>query len=241
MAAVSASICECHGITKLSTDNIRWEHTPQWQLTSKLLISKHQQVQLLEAASVLVAMNQDGPAHDSDSSSPAASGSSDPQEDLPSSTETTPPPHHDHTSYRDSKRHSNSSSVYSRSYQSIFSSGSAPHENAFSHARQWSTSSNRPTTANTSIAESYPDEDPADLAAAVGLLSCSYRTPKNGPTVLADVPPVPPLPAKYLDGAHNKAPRTEIVDIDMDDESNSDYDQHTRHDEAEYGVFGKMD
>ncbi|OAA58542.1 c2h2 finger domain containing protein [Niveomyces insectorum RCEF 264] len=34
-----------------------WEHTPEWSLTSKLLISKHQQVQLLEAASVLVAMN----------------------------------------------------------------------------------------------------------------------------------------------------------------------------------------
>ena len=30
-----------------------WEHTPEWQYTSKLLISKHQQVQLLEAASVL--------------------------------------------------------------------------------------------------------------------------------------------------------------------------------------------
>ncbi|CAK7266024.1 hypothetical protein SEPCBS119000_001814 [Sporothrix epigloea] len=34
-----------------------WEHTPEWALTSKLLISKHQQVQLLEAASVLVNMN----------------------------------------------------------------------------------------------------------------------------------------------------------------------------------------
>ncbi|QIW96142.1 hypothetical protein AMS68_001660 [Peltaster fructicola] len=218
-----------------------WEHTPQWQLTSKLLISKHQQVQLLEAASVLVGMNQDGPT-DSDTSSPAASGSSDPQEDIPSSTETTPPPHQDHT-YRDSKRHSNSSSVYSRSYQSIFSSGSAPQEHGFSHARQWSTSSNRPNTANTSIAESYPDEDPADLAAAVGLLSCSYRTPKSGPTILGDVPPVPPLPAKYLDSAavHKSASRRDVqADIDMDDE-NSDYDQNARHDDAEYGVFGRMD
>eukprot|EP00842_Homolaphlyctis_polyrhiza_P002935 jgi/Hompol1/3642/HPOL_000274-RA len=32
----------------------RWEHTDQWKATSKLSISKHQQVQLLEAASVLV-------------------------------------------------------------------------------------------------------------------------------------------------------------------------------------------
>ncbi|BFZ63723.1 hypothetical protein YB2330_004855 [Saitoella coloradoensis] len=44
----------------------KWEHTPQWQTTSKLLISKHQQVQLLEAASVLVSMGA------SPSSSPAA-------------------------------------------------------------------------------------------------------------------------------------------------------------------------
>lgn len=34
-----------------------WEHTPEWSVTSRLLISKHQQVQLLEAASILVNMN----------------------------------------------------------------------------------------------------------------------------------------------------------------------------------------
>ncbi|ODV77641.1 uncharacterized protein CANTADRAFT_316879 [Suhomyces tanzawaensis NRRL Y-17324] len=34
-----------------------WEHTPEWNVTKKLLISKHQQVQLLEAASILVGMN----------------------------------------------------------------------------------------------------------------------------------------------------------------------------------------
>lgn len=36
-----------------------WEHTPEWSMTSKLLISKHQQVQLLEAASILVSMNEE--------------------------------------------------------------------------------------------------------------------------------------------------------------------------------------
>ena len=36
-----------------------WEHTPEWNVTKKLLISKHQQVQLLEAASILVGMNHD--------------------------------------------------------------------------------------------------------------------------------------------------------------------------------------
>ncbi|KAK9453448.1 hypothetical protein V1511DRAFT_76864 [Dipodascopsis uninucleata] len=36
-----------------------WEHTPEWTMTSKLLISKHQQVQLLEAASILVSMTEE--------------------------------------------------------------------------------------------------------------------------------------------------------------------------------------
>lgn len=36
-----------------------WEHTPEWSVTSKLLISKHQQVQLLEAASILVSLNEE--------------------------------------------------------------------------------------------------------------------------------------------------------------------------------------
>lgn len=31
----------------------RWEHTPQWQEASKFVLSKHQQVQLLEAAAIL--------------------------------------------------------------------------------------------------------------------------------------------------------------------------------------------
>ncbi|KAH3686348.1 hypothetical protein WICPIJ_002710 [Wickerhamomyces pijperi] len=38
-----------------------WEHTPEWNVTKKLLISKHQQVQLLEAASILVSMNDINP------------------------------------------------------------------------------------------------------------------------------------------------------------------------------------
>lgn len=35
-----------------------WEHTPEWTMTKRLLISKHQQVQLLEAASILVGMTE---------------------------------------------------------------------------------------------------------------------------------------------------------------------------------------
>ncbi|KAF2486555.1 hypothetical protein BDY17DRAFT_81357 [Neohortaea acidophila] len=188
-----------------------WEHTPQWQLTSKLLISKHQQVQLLEAASVLVAMNTDGPqaAHDSDSSSPAASGSSEREEDPPSSPESSPSPRQTHHTYRDpadndNKRYSNASvNSYSRSYQSVFSEPSS-----YPHHRHWSNDagSSRPYTADASVvAASYPDEDPQELAAAVGLLSCSYGTPKIGPTP-DDVPPVPPLPEKYANRFHH--PRT---------------------------------
>ncbi|KAF2206643.1 hypothetical protein CERZMDRAFT_89137 [Cercospora zeae-maydis SCOH1-5] len=228
-----------------------WEHTPQWQYTSKLLISKHQQVQLLEAASVLVAMNQEGKdgGDSDDSSSPAASGSSGMRDEDSSSNETTPPPQSEHA-YRDSKRFSGNSSIYSRSYQSVFSNGSVPHaEHGFAHHRQWSTSSaSRPMTANTSIAESYRgDEDPQDLAAAVGLLSCSYGTPQNGPTATgAHVPPVPPVPAKYQAyqtrsySDYRNQGDVEMEDEDSDDEPHHPH-HHARNDEAEYGMFGKMD
>ena len=217
-----------------------WEHTPQWQYTSKLLISKHQQVQLLEAASVLVAMNSEGnPTNDSDnSSSPAASGSSERDEDL-SSAETTPPPQADRA-YQDGKRYSNTSSAYSRSYQSVFSESAPQGGHAFTHHRQWSSSSNnRPLTANASIAESYRDEDPQDLAAAVGLLSCSYGTPKSGPTGMTnDIPPVPPLPEKYANAFSTYRGQGDVV---MDDDSSDDEPRsRTLHDDFE-GMFGKMD
>lgn len=216
-----------------------WEHTPEWQLTSKLLISKHQQVQLLEAASVLVAMNQDGPDSDN-SSSPAASGSSDMRDEDLSSTETTPPPQGDNA-YRDSsKRFSNNSSIFSRSYQSAFSE-SVP-EHGFSHNRHWSTSSGRPLTAGSNFGESYTgNEDAQDLAAAVGLLSCSYGTPKSAPSALPmDAPPVPPLPAKYQTGYSNF--RGQGNDVDMEDEISSDDEpHHPRNDDVDDGMFGKMD
>ncbi|KAL1935572.1 hypothetical protein VTP01DRAFT_4712 [Rhizomucor pusillus] len=35
----------------------RWEHSEQWELTSKLLLTKHQQVQMLEAAAILLSMD----------------------------------------------------------------------------------------------------------------------------------------------------------------------------------------
>ncbi|KAF1816748.1 hypothetical protein P152DRAFT_464202 [Eremomyces bilateralis CBS 781.70] len=237
-----------------------WEHTPEWSYTSKLLISKHQQVQLLEAASVLVNMNQDGPESSHSSDSPAASSdptsSPDPDPALStmslSSPETTPPPggrelhgrkappsHLDRT-HRFSSA-SNASSALSASYNSTSTAATAVTSPGFSesapqgrpymsHYRQWSTSSatTNPTASSShtvgaisrgmdsisgggssgnvvsGIDEEKEDDDStsADLAAAVGLLSCSYGTPKTGPVMLPpDVPPVPPLPAQYLSGS----------------------------------------
>lgn len=194
---------------------VRWEHTPEWSYTSKLLISKHQQVQLLEAASVLVNMNQDGTTppdsakdfqSDQDSASPAASGSSG-QHDGLSSADTTPPPQleaHPVNSYSGSsfasrpKRYS-SGNGFSRSYQSAPSSnplfaGSAPNGSGFGQYHPQS-SERRPLSSGISAGA---QEDEAGLAAAVELLSCSFGTPRSGPVTLPpDVPPVPPLPARY--------------------------------------------
>ncbi|KAJ5103804.1 hypothetical protein N7532_004333 [Penicillium argentinense] len=196
-----------------------WEHDPAWAITSKLLISKHQQVQLLEAATVLVNMT-DVPEEsaeaeaESDMSSVSPDGSSEVR-DGRSSAETTPPPvdEQEDDDFEMSgmpanwtKRPSvgNTSAAFSRSYQSIPSSsytGSAPlHSPAFSHFRKSSVDT-RPSTADTRLNE----EDEADLAAAIGL--CNFGTPRTGPvSMTADVPPVPPLPARYLDSGSHPSP-----------------------------------
>jgi len=191
-------------------------------------------------------MNTDGPdavknsSSDSDNSSasPAASGSSDREDDI-SSAETTPPPQSEQ--YRGHrKQFSTASSGYSRSYQSVFSTseglGSQPAD--YQHRRQWSTSSNRPVTAGTSVGGSYTGrEDQADLAAAVGLLSCSYGTPQNGPSALSsDIPPVPPLPERYQKEMRRNA------DVDMEEVSEEEEDDtpHSRADDEEE-IFGQME
>ncbi|KAF5027241.1 hypothetical protein F66182_657 [Fusarium sp. NRRL 66182] len=192
----------------------RWEHTPEWALTSKLLISKHQQVQLLEAASVLVTMNGTGNSADTPpestkdfqseagSSSPAASGYSDPAE-RQSSADTTPPPvaegvNVNGTSYRNKRFSSNGG--YARSFQSAtsFGAGSVPFSSGFGHYRQPS-NDHRPGSSG----HNATGEDDRDLAAAVELLSCSFGSNNGSRSVMvpADAPPVPPLPAQYLDQA----------------------------------------
>ncbi|KAF4336013.1 hypothetical protein FBEOM_10146 [Fusarium beomiforme] len=259
-----------------------WEHTPEWALTSKLLISKHQQVQLLEAASVLVTMNGvDNNANtppestkdfqsDAGSSSPAASGYSDPAE-RQSSADTTPPPYAegvnvDGTSYRNKRYSSNGG--YATSFQSAsatsFGAGSAPYGSGFGHYRQPSID-RRPGSSG----RNATGEDDRDLAAAVELLSCSFGS-NNGSRpamVPADAPPVPPLPAQYLDQAAslsasfiNSFPsrqpesftrgetRRPSDDVRMDGSGDSVMDDddfemrsRSRSEDDDDGVFGRME
>lgn len=196
----------------------RWEHTPEWSYTSKLLISKHQQVQLLEAASVLVAMtDRPDAAHtppdstrdsnsEQDSASPEASGGYLDEQEA-SSADTTPPPPSDGaiafgSSYRSSftKRHNHTGGI-SRSYQSApFSSsiGGGISNGLGGHFRELSQDV-RPTSSG----KNATGQEDHDLAAAVELLSCSFGSTTGSRTVHlpSDAPPVPPLPAQYLGDA----------------------------------------
>ncbi|KAH7170299.1 hypothetical protein EDB81DRAFT_876336 [Dactylonectria macrodidyma] len=260
-----------------------WEHTPEWSFTSKLLISKHQQVQLLEAASVLVAMNgipetssttppdsaKDFPS-EGESSSPAASGYSDPAE-RQSSADTTPPPAGEGldvigTSYRNKRF---SSGGFSRSYQSApsagsFGNGSVPQHSGFGHFRQPSNDFRPPSSGRNATGQ-----DDRDLAAAVELLSCSFGSNNGGSrtvTLPLDAPPVPPLPAQYLDQATplssfiNSYPsrqpesftrgemRRPSEDVRMEGSGESvmdddDFDMRSRgrSEEEDDGVFGRME
>jgi hypothetical protein len=217
---------------------------------------------------VLVTMNQEmasSSAMDSDNTpSPAASGSSDPQDSEMSSIETTPPPQLDDSGFNSatrpdfgSKRFSTNSSAYSQSYQSSVFSESAPNSRPYmSHHRQYSTDG-RPTTSGTSV-NGGEDSEHADLTAAVGLLSCSFGTPKSGAMMLpADVPPVPPLPTRFLGSKADHLSGSALTfnasqsysylrakkDVDMDAElSDDELDRHRgRSDEDDEGMFGQME
>ncbi|KAI4148827.1 MAG: hypothetical protein LQ341_001480 [Variospora aurantia] len=201
------------GEGRRGSGELRWEHRPEWSYTSKLLISKHQQVQLLEAASVLVGMNQDGSTlsdavktieSDHSSASPDMSASSELQDDDISSAETTPPPVNDPADFQDrfgtarTKRNSGTSSIFSRSYQSAPSSSFLAGSVSSSSYGQKYHGQRRPSTSGLSaVYHGAVDEEEAGLAAAVQSL-CSFGTPRSGPVHLSsDVPPVPPLPPQY--------------------------------------------
>ncbi|KAI1866957.1 hypothetical protein JX265_007533 [Neoarthrinium moseri] len=256
-----------------------WEHTPEWSYTSKLLISKHQQVQLLEAASVLVQMNikdgstppdsaRDFASEPESAGSPAASGYSD-QFDGRSSADTTPPPqaeaYHGGFAYRNAPKRYSNGSGYSRSYQSGAwngsQAGSIPNGAGFGHNRHGSTDRRPPSSG---LGGSGQEDQ--DLAAAVELLSCSFGS-SGGPRdsrLPEDAPPVPPLPAQYLDqaaftstsflnsysarqmpesftrGEFRHTEDVKMEDSEMDDDED-DRRSRVRSEDDDDGVFGRME
>ncbi|KAL8688567.1 MAG: hypothetical protein Q9218_005557 [Villophora microphyllina] len=251
-----------------------WEHTPEWSYTSKLLISKHQQVQLLEAASVLVGMNQEnsGPPNtaktvesDHSSASPDISAMSELYDDDDvSSAETTPPPTSEPVYAQDSfttmqdKRHSGTSSAFSRSYQSAPSSSYAAGSIPSSSYGQQYPYQRRPSTSGTASASQLAvDEEEAGLAAAVQSL-CSFGTPRTGPVHLPPgVPPVPPLPPQYAGQNANRLSASIVMTPTPHDfgllptatqrisnergAKNTDTRSRYHDDEDEDGIFGRMD
>lgn len=242
-------------------------------------------MQLLEAASVLVTLNEkpegtttppestkDLPS-ESESMSPVPSGYSD-QGERHSSADTTPPPTIEGLGYGfgsgmpyRNKRHS-SGSGFSRSYQSApsLAPGSMPNGAEMGHFRN--PSNDRPPSSG----QNMTGHEDRDLAATLELLSCSIGS-NNGSsrgtvTLPADAPPVPPLPAQYLDqamplantGFINSFPRQQpesftrgemrrgSSDIKIDESADSgmdddDFDKHSRarSDDDDDGVFGRME
>ncbi len=205
---------------------------------------------------------------DADSASPAASGYSDHQDDQ-SSAYTTPPPQADamstaNASYRTLSKRYSSGSGFSRSYQSAPSAsslaGSVPDGHGFGHHRQLS-QDQRPTSSG----KNATGQADLDLAAAVELLSCSFGSNSGSRTIHLplDAPPVPPLPAQYLDQAALGATgflalpgrATESFvrgegrgrDIKMEESGDSmaddddDMQSRARSEEDDDGVFGRME
>ena len=120
--------------------------------------------------------------------------------------------------------------------------------------------SSRPSTSG--LGSGTLDEDEAGLVAAVQSL-CSFGTPRNGPVLLPlDVPPVPPLPARFMEKPYEASgPEKgyvgsnrgtinvqEVSDRDVEMEegnalrySKEQHSQHQAFDEADEGVFGGME
>ena len=152
---------------------------------------------------------------DHSSSSPAASGSSELHDDDYSSAETTPPPiseqvhNPDGYSMGKPKRHSSTSSAFSRSYQSAPSSllpgGQIPSMGISLGNSYQAMQQRRPSTSSAAAFNcAATDEEEASLVAAVESL-CSFGTPRSGPVHLPlDVPPVPPLPARFIGQNNNR-------------------------------------
>ncbi|EPE10276.1 zinc c2h2 finger domain containing protein [Ophiostoma piceae UAMH 11346] len=191
-----------------------WEHTPEWALTSRLLISKHQQVQLLEAASVLVTMNvkPDGqsdsePSADTPPDSTPASVSDEdaPHFDDLNSVATTPLP-----AYVDGAMTVDSDGIGKPGpWSARFDESLSPRQSvslsyqstAYSHGHNSSQDGVRPPSSGW---DNTGHED-NELAEAVGMLSCSANSTHGNVHAAAgyNVPPVPLVPAQYLDQSHS--------------------------------------
>ncbi|KUI65388.1 hypothetical protein VM1G_00744 [Cytospora mali] len=189
-----------------------WEHTPEWSYTSKLLISKHQQVQLLEAASVLVAMNNQptSPPDSARESSPSVFGGSSEPMDGRSSANTTPPPHLETMHSGEGERYHFSPlspfngdimrSGLARSLQAAPSESSyatsVPFGSGFGYHRQYLEPS--PPPAGSSISG-----EADHLVKGVAMLSCSYNSNSGSQVgqLPQDIPDIPPIPAHFLSHA----------------------------------------
>lgn len=239
----------------------RWEHTPEWSYTSKLLISKHQQVQLLEAASILVSMNPTPPASSSGASNNEGHSSSS------SSDETTPPPNGlisplptprgiRNGSGKPGKRYSTSGSI-SKSYNGTgFLAGSAPSYAAFPNhipQRRPRSGSNVSgvrgslTAASPHLRPAASSEDDA-LAAAVELLSCSFHTPKMTPTMpMGSAPRTSDIGSPPAGGRSYVGPLNDVLELKREEgDEDVDMEEDTwrgrgRSEDDEDGVFGRME
>ena len=112
----------------------------------------------------------------------------------------------------------------------------------------------RPSTSSGPV-----DDEEASLVAAVQSL-CSFGTPRHGPVLLPpDVPPVPPLPAKFTEkGLHSDLEfrgmsggtvtihEVTDKDVEMEDHHAAEHLQslqrgRANYDDADEGVFGGME
>ncbi|KAF7949038.1 hypothetical protein EAE96_008212 [Botrytis aclada] len=241
-----------------------WEHTPQWSYTSKLLISKHQQVQLLEAAAVLLGMNQESVNTPPDSAKDpqsddqdSASSLSDHEIDRASSADMTPPPadiRHAYggSSFNGSRIHAVKSDSYTMSDRVRYGA-SVPVGFGLFHRQNYE---RRPPSSG--MNENREEET---LTTAMENHGLSSDFPD-------DIPPVPGIPAEYLNdlsgsytpslrprqresfarGSYDRHQLHGDGDVQMDDGDESmgdeeDYDLRSRgrSDEDDDGVFGHME
>ncbi|KAL2375630.1 hypothetical protein RJZ90_007965 [Blastomyces dermatitidis] len=199
-----------------------WEHDPAWAYTSKLLISKHQQVQLLEAATVLVNMNPETPASsfdqqqrtgesDRSSASPTASGISELRDGI-SSAETTPPPAGEEGifstttpakppppgTYSSPHNRNHSLSHNHRFSANSFSRSfqSMPSSSFTGSAPTFSPSRSHfrqsSTDTRPSTAETGGLLDDDEAGLAAAIELCHFGTPRSGPVPMS--PDIPPVP-----------------------------------------------